>query len=485
VGKVETVERLLSEASGLRQQGRVLEAIAAYQSVLALRPDMAECWYNLAYLQRHARRFEEALASYREALDRGISRAEEAHLNRAVIYSDHLARADAAEVELAAALEINPDYVPALLNLGNLHEDRGAREDARKAYEGALAVEPGNILALVRLAGVSEIDNSDAALILQLKQALSCKLSDAERADVGYALGHALDSLGAHDEAFDAYVQANRAAHIASGRPYYDRGGHERFVDRLIAAFSSRAESNAGSNVQGPIFICGMFRSGSTLVERILGTHERVTAGGELDLLPALVQSKLQPYPEAMAMADGTRLDRLRDAYMNAVRARHPEAALLTDKSPDNFLHVGLIKTLFPEAKIIHTRRNPLDNCLSVFFLHLDSSRPYAFDLRDSAHWYRQQERLMAHWTTLYPHDIFELDYDALVAAPRPVLKRLLEFCGLDWDESCLDFHQAGGTVKTASVWQVREPLHRRASGRWRNYERHLDALRAALKDGV
>lgn len=150
---------------------------------------------------------------------------------------------------------------------------------------------------------------------------------------------------------------------------------------------------------------------------------------------------------------------------------------LVTDKRPDNFLHLGLIKTLFPNAKIIHTRRDPLDNLLSLYFLHLDPGMAYALDLEDAAHWYREHLRLMAHWKALYSNDIFDVDYDALVRNPEPAIERLLSFCGLGWEDNVLNFHRSRSTVKTASVWQVRQPLHARSSGRWRNYERYMTGL--------
>ena len=156
-------------------------------------------------------------------------------------------------------------------------------------------------------------------------------------------------------------------------------------------------------------------------------------------------------------------------------------ADLLTDKRPDNFLHLGLAKAMFPGARIIHTRRDLRDNALSLFFLQAGPDLPYAFSLGDIAHWIGQYRRLMAHWKALYPHDIFDLDYDVLVAEPRPVLEKLFRFCGLEFEEDCLLFHRTADAVKTASVWQVREPLHARSSGRWQNYSRHLAPVMEAL----
>lgn len=480
----QTWQDLLRLASRLEAEGRIAEAIAAYGRLLAIRPDLADSWYNLGYLQRWAGRFEEALASYAEALKRGASGPEEIHLNRGVIYADHLRRPEEAEAELRSALAIDADYVPALLNLGNLHEDRGERAEARAVYERVLAIEPGNALALTRLAGVIDIAGPADPMIARLKGAFSRPgLDPADRADLGFALGQVLDAAGAYDEAFAAYAGANEASRLGAGPAgaRYDRAAHEMLIDRLIRAFPVSAAS-AEASADPPLFICGLFRSGSTLAEQILASHSGVSAGGELDILPSLAAA-LRPYPEAAAGASSETIGRLRDAYLERLKAIHSGGGLVTDKRPDNFVHIGLIKTLFPNAKIVHTRRDPLDNLLSLWFLHLDHGMPYALDLMDAAHWYRQYRRLMAHWKRLYPEDIYDLDYEALVAEPEPTIRRLLDFIGLPWEESCLSFHKARNAVRTASVWQVRRPIYRRSAGRWRNYERHLAPLRAALAD--
>ena len=476
-------QSLLNEASALRAAGRIGEAIAAYQRLLAVNPDLPGSWYNLGWLQKQARQFEEALDSYRQALDRGVDEREEVHLNRAVILSDHLARPQDALGELEAALAVNPAYVPALLNLGNLHEDRGDKAAAREAYERALELQPDNALALARLAEVSDPNGPDDPLIGRVRTAAaSPRRTPAEKADLGFALGRLLDQGGDHDSAFEAYAAANHASAASYGPQFrgYDPRAHEQLVDRLIAAFPEPAEPRASSAGRAPVFICGLFRSGSTLVEQILAGHSRVTAGGELDLIPALV-ARIQPYPDALVSADRAVFEQLRRAYLGAVPAAEP-GAIVTDKRPDNFLHIGLIKAMFPEAKIVHTRRDPLDNLLSLYFLHLDPAMAYALDLEHAAHWHREYRRLMAHWNALYGDDIHDVSYDELVRDPGPVVERLLAFCGLDWEDECLDFHSGMRVVKTASVWQVRQPLYTRSSGRWRNYERHLRPLIEALE---
>ncbi|MCX7238809.1 MAG: sulfotransferase [Burkholderiales bacterium] len=478
---------LLDAAERLLQAGRVREAVDAYERLLTLNPDLPDSWYNLGYLQQHARQYEAALAAYSQAIQRGVNCPEEVHLNCAVIRAEHQGLTEEAEQELMLALSLNPRYVPALVNLGNIHEQRGDRDHAREAYEQALAIEPTNALAMARLPNLQTTGSAHDPMIMRLRQAIARPGASAEeQADLGFGLGKALDSAAEYDAAFAAYTAANHASRLSAGpnSPRYDRVAHERFVDRLIEAFPTRMDLVGAPTRVPPLFICGMFRSGSTLVEQILASHPRVVAGGEIDLLPAMARGYLAPLLEATTGAiDPAKLLHLRDIYLGSIQSRFAEAAFVTDKRPDNFLNIGLIKLLFPQAKIVHTRRHAIDNCLSVFFLHLGHSMPYAFDLLDIAHWYRQYERLMKHWKSLYGDDIHDVDYDALVTDFEPNVRQLLDHCVLPWDDACLAFHETKTVVMTPSAWQVRQPLYTRSSGRWRHYQHHLDGLRAALAD--
>ena len=474
-------EVLLRRAQTARAAGRSAEAAEAYAALLAIRPDLSDTWFNLALMQRAAGRPVEALESYAEALRRRVTGPEEVHLNRAVILSDDLGRPDEAEAELKAALALRPDYLPALLNLGNLHEDRGDRPAALSIYGWALkAAGPGQTaLPLARLANATKFERADDPLIGRLRAAMTgTGIAADDRAELGFALGRALDEVGAYDAAFDAYAGANGASRAATGARY-DRSAQDDFVARSIAAFG-RPEPATPSAVQPPVFILGMFRSGSTLVERILGAHSGVVSGGELNLLPQLARD-IAGYPETAATADEATLAQWRVAYLDGLRTARGQTGLITDKRPDNFLHVGLIKRLFPDARIIHTVRDPRDVCLSNWFLHLDPSMAWAMDLEDAAHWLKAHDRLTDHWKALYP-DILTVRYDDLVADFEAQAHRILAHCGLDWEPGVLDFHAKGGAVRTASVWQIREPVYGRSSGRWRNYEGRIGPLLEALK---
>jgi tetratricopeptide (TPR) repeat protein len=490
------LQRLGRAAVQLEHAGRLDEALAAYQRLLARFPDLPDTWFNLAVLQRRLRQFDAALASYRQALDRGVAQPEEVHLNRAVIYSDFLRQEETAVAELQAALALNPRYVPALLNLANLHEDLGHRDDAAALYERALVIDPLCHSALARLAALKTAAGPDAAILQRVRTSLARNdVASADRASLGFALGAALEKAGAYDESFAAIVEANRQSRLSAGPEGapYDRERHERFVDELIAAFpappgktraaGSKSQASANAPAVQPIFVCGMFRSGSTLVEQILAGHPRIAAGGEIDFLPAIVRTELAPFPASMSGFSPQQAGNLAARYLELLARLHPGAERVVDKRPDNFLYLGLIKTLFPTARIVHTTRDPLDVCLSVYFLHLDHSMPYALDLLDIGHYYRQYRRLMAHWHSLFGDDIIDVHYDELVREPRPVVERLLESCGLDWDDACMDFHERANAVKTASVWQVRQPLYQHASGRARNFARHLEALSAYLDE--
>lgn len=476
---------LVADAAQLQRAGRLEQAVSAWRRVLELSPELPDAWYNLGLLQRRLGQFEAALESYAQALRYGVSRAEEVHLNRGVIFADWLHQHAQAERELEAALTLNPRFIPALQNLANLHEDLGRREQALAVYGRILQLDPENFESLARCAALTLIAGADDPAVARLRAAIAAPAaSAAARAALGFALAAALDSCGEYAAAFAACEAANRDSRAsAPAAPRYDRLAQERYVDELIRAFPHRTPPGreSAASTPRPIFICGMFRSGSTLAEQLLARHPAVRAGGELDLLPRLAHTELAPFPSSMASVSAQRLRQLAERYRQGLAELFPGAAHVTDKRPDNFLLIGLIKRLFPEARIVHTTRDPLDNCLSVFFLHLDQRLSYALDLADIGHYFRQHQRLMAHWRSLYGDELLEFNYDSLVSDPRPAVERLLGFCGLDWHEQCLTPAPGGGAVRTASVWQVREPIYRRSSGRARHYPRELAPLAAYL----
>lgn len=481
----EVSDELMVKAAHLQRQNQVAEAMAAYGAIVARWPGLADAWYNLGVLQRQTFRFDDALVSYQRALASGVSRPEEVHLNRSVIFSDFLRNHGAAAAELQQALTLNPAYTPALLNLANLYEDLGKRPEASALYARILAIEPHACEALARFANLQPSAGVEAALVQRLREATSAASSMSDRASLGFALGRLLDARGEYADAFAAYSAANQASRASVGARIvpYERTRQERFIDLMISAGTPSVCASRTDVPPRPIFIVGMFRSGSTLTEQLLAGVPGVAAGGEIGFLPHFINTELLPFFESLAALTPARLDSAAARYHAEFMRVSTGAAFVTDKRLDNFLYIGLIKRLFPDARIVHTTRDPLDNCLSIFFLHLEQQMSYALDIRDIGHYYREYRRLMAHWKRQFGGDIFDFDYDALVKEPQQQLKGLCEFLQLPWSGQVPQVAARSAAIRTASVWQVREPLYATSSGRARHYTQELEGLRHELGD--
>lgn len=456
--------------------GQTVSAIAVYEQFLDRMPDSAAAHFNVALLYKKEKRFADARNAYERAIELGIAGPQEVYSNLGVLYSD-LHDASNARAMYERALEIAPDYLPALFNLAGLFEESGEREKAIELYSKILNIEPGHHESRARIIHATRMTGDDNALLADLRKAIEESAGDRfGRETLQFALGKALDDIDRYDEAFEAYVAANELAR--SRIPPYDRIATEKAFTQLIDLFDANWIENAGSSSTfAPVFVCGLFRSGSTLTEQLLASHPDVAAGGELDLLPWLLARRFASYPQGAAEASPELLWAVSEEYRSGILELFPDASVVTDKRPDNFLHLGLVKAMFPAARFIYTKREPLDNCLSIFFQQLGGALGYSTKLEDIAHYYRQHERLMTHWQACIGDNIHTVSYEELVQDPEPVLRRLLGFLGLEWDDQCLDFTRSGNLVKTASVWQVRGEMSTRSVRRWRNYESYLAPL--------
>ena len=470
-------------ASLLDALGQTASAITTYEQFLLRAPETATVFFNVALLYKKEKRHDEARIAYEKAIELGIDAPQEVYSNLGVLYSE-LRDADNAKLMYQRALEIAPDYLPALFNLAGLLEESGERQKAIEYYEKILAIDSRHHESRARIIHATRITSDQDALLTDLRQAIENSANDRFGVEtLQYALGKSLDELGRYDEAFDAYKAANELAR--SRIPAYDGAATEQAVNQLIELFDANwIESAQSSSVFAPVFICGLFRSGSTLTEQVLASHPDVTAGGELDLLPWLLARRFASYPQGAANASRELIQAMADEYQSRLLEVFPSGGLVSDKRPDNFLHLGMIKAMFPSARIVYTRREPLDNCLSIYFQQLGGALSYSTKLDDTAHYYKQHERLMAHWQSCMDRNIHTIAYEELVQDPEPVLRRLLDFLGLEWDERCLDFKQAGNLVKTASIWQVRDELHSKSAGRWHNYASQLDHIRHQFEAG-
>jgi tetratricopeptide (TPR) repeat protein len=458
-------------------------SIRHHEQLLARDPDNAVGHFNLALLYKGVRRFDDAVAAYQRAIELGIDHVEEVYSNLGVLYSE-MRQPQRAREMYQKSLALVPDYIPALFNLAGLLEEQGERQQAIELFERILSIDPRHWESLSRLANAQRLQSRDDPLIESLRAAVAATADDpAAREGLLFALGKAMDDVGNHGEAFRAYREANELGKKLRG--HYDARRAEQGISSMLQLFDkqwlARAET---SNTASPIFICGMYRSGSTLVEQILSAHPSVQMGGELDVLPWLLAERLHPFPRRLAGVTSVELSTVADEYLSRLRGLFPDAEHVTDKRPDNVMHLGVIRAMFPAAKIIYTRREFRDNCLSIWFQQLGAQLGYATDLADTAHYYRLQDQLLERWQELLGENIFTVNYDELVHSPEPVLRALLDFLGLPWDTACLEFQRARSQVKTASVWQVREPLHTRSSGRWQNYQRYVEDTDAPGEPG-
>jgi tetratricopeptide (TPR) repeat protein len=473
----------LDLAALLERIGDAAAAEAGYAELIGQQPQLAVAHFNYACFLRRSGRLAEALGEHQKALDLGIEQPEEVLSNMAVIHTE-LRQDERARAHLQRALDTNPRYIPALYNLGLLHEEFGDRDQAIALFSRVLEQDPTYYSALVRIAHTRRVTNPSDEVVRKLRRALRRTQLDAlTRESLHIALGKVLDDCGAYEEAFAQFEQGNRFS-SARLQPY-DRLAEEQRTSQIVATFSADWLARARAVSERPlVFTTGMFRSGSTLFEQVLAAHPRIAAGGEIDYFgPQLARLGI-PFPAGLAEPDTGLLRKLGSGYLEFLDRTFPADRLVTDKRPDTFAYLGLIKGLFPQARFIHTVRNPLDTCVSIFFEQLDSQFAYANDLDNIAHYFLQYRRLMTHWKGLFGEAIFDAAYDDFVADPPATTRALLRFLDLEWDERCLEFQKVANRVRTASVAQVREPVYRRSSGRWRNYERHLANVSRMLNQG-
>jgi tetratricopeptide (TPR) repeat protein len=436
----------------------------AYRRYLVDHPGSANAAFNCAYYLAKDAQFEAAVDTYRLALELGVKNPEEAHLNMANILMDHLHQDTSAQDAFRAALAINPRYAAAHYNLGNLFEQRGDREQAIASFEKCLELEPGNETALARIADSHRFGSEDDPLLKRLTLAIK----KSEGSDLCFALGRAHEQIGNFDLAWRHFTRANQidGKNLPPYRPEQTETLFREIASQCSADWISRVEGSSHE----PVFICGMFRTGSTLLERVLGAHASFVSGGESEFFPRLVARELPAYPDG--------LNTIADDQPPIWRKQHAEYAAtltggarrLTDKRPDNFLYIGLIKAVLPSAKFIVTERDWRDVATSIFCTRLGMKQNYATTLKHIRHYIELQKQLVDHWHSVLGPGLIRVQYEELVKKPREVIGRLLEDLGEDWDDRCLQFDKLGGTVSTASVWQVRQPIHSRSIGRWSRY---------------
>lgn len=466
----------------LQAFGRLKEAYEAYQKALELRPNYTQAMVNVGRMLGDMGQMEAAIAQLRRAvaLDPDDRKAEDALVD-ALHTGD---QAEEAERLAEKIYERDPDDVQAMIQLGNIRMVMGKRDDAvalaHKAREAA-PLAPGGLSLLAE----ADRDADPEALLAEIDRVLEEGQGFRHRTGLHFSAATLCEKLKRHEEAFAHYVEGNAARKDQLERleKYYDPAACERRVDRLVELFDKdRCAGPGGSSSELPIFIVGMPRSGTSLTEQILASHSRVVGAGELGEIGQIMGwlTGAHNYPRELP------LDALREAaagYLKYAGKIGRGAARVTDKMPGNFMNVGLITRMFPKARIIHCRRGPMDNCLSCFAQNFRADGlGWSTDLADMGHQYCQYRRIMTHWREVSPAGrMLEIDYENTVADLEGQARRLLEFCGLEWEDACLEFHKTERAVSTASREQVRNPIYSTSVGRWRRYGEGVAPLVEAL----
>ena len=470
-----------------RQCSQQADAIHELTGLLARQPEVVEARHNLANCLADLGRVDESLAEYERAIQSRPD-AVDVRLSLAVNLC-RWRRYDEAKTHLLHALALAPGHPLVHQQLGKALMVTGQLDEAESHFRQALAAEPALAEVHQALADIVTHASGDADIQAMERQLERPGLDEVSALRLHFGLGKAYADCHEYGHAFAHYAEGNR---IHRSRIHYDPRETDAEFARIKRAFEHHLPELPKQVRQTPglVFIVGMPRSGTSLIEQILAAHPLVYGAGEttylLDEMIVGCRSSASGVPEGLLQMDPSGLAALGERYIARLKAQatqygHADAEVVTDKMPHNFRYVGLIAHLWPEAVIIHTRRHPIDVCLSCFQQFFAEGNPYAYDLNDLGHYYTAYEGLMEFWRQRLPGRLIEVDYAGLVSDREPEIRRLLDVCGLPWDDQCLDFHRSKRGVDTASAAQVRRPIYQSSVERWRRYETQLRPLQELL----
>ncbi len=484
---------LLRRARELVVKGALAEAHFLYEQILKDDPDNAGALLDLgvAALER------KDIAAAAPLLEKAARLSPEnpwALMALAVVKMEQR-DGDAALALCEKAEKLDPS-AEALTKLGLFYKETGYLDRAASCLRKAVDKKPELVMAWFNLRDLKKFSPADPDLDrLDAVVAKSGALPARQQAQLQFVLGKAWLDAGDTDRAFDHYAKANA---MKRGAVAYDIANFEQYIENIIAHFDENAVRRlrhmAASGSERPIFIVGMPRSGSTLVDQILASHPAAASIGESrafqDAVPVVPNAEVRAgYFSAQTASISKRfIEQLAPDVFGDIATKYlaanevNDAARVVDKMLFNFVWTGLIRLAFPKARIIHCARDPLDMGLSIWRMHFAGNVPWAYDQKDIGRYYHAYQRLMAHWHRLFPGEIYDLSYEAMVADQEAETRKLLEYCGLPWDERCLNFYAAGRRISTASFVQVRKPVYKDSVGSGRKYAKYLQALIETLE---
>ncbi len=471
-------------AQAHNNRGRVLQSLGRYQQAaqsfgdaLKLRPDYHEALAGLGNALNQLGQHRRAIECFTRALELQPDYVP-AHNGLGLALSDAGNHLGALE-SFRRAVQLNPDFAEGHSNLGNALADLGRTDEACDCYIRALEINPGFAEAYNNLSQVKTFRESDPELALMAARMAAPDLEDKDRLHLSYGLGKAHDDLGKVDKAFEYFSQANRLQKQVLGYDIQEDKEQFAFIKSLFAEdVSPLAAGKFEPAAREPIFIVGMPRSGTSLVEQILASHPEVFGAGEMETLGQIMPSLLLQIASSGGKPNDRSLARLRDIYMAHLAGLKTDRAFITDKMPGNFKWIGFLLCAIPGVRVVHLKRDPIATCWSMFRHHFGAGGiGYSCDLEDLAEYYRLYLDLMEFWRERFAGQIYDLDYELLTENQEAETRKLLAYCGLEWDSACLEFHANRRVVQTLSASQVRQPMYQGSSQAWRKYEAHLQPL--------
>lgn len=469
--------------------GKGVEAVAAYKRAIELNPDLADAHRNLGVILVELGDLDEAVNCFNQALR--INPADQKSCQGLGRAQSERGDMDQAVSAYQQAIALDPANAEYHRELGLVFSDHGEIEKAVCAHRKALQINPGDAQAYRALSKNMKFteygDDMKAMESLLEKKGIL----DEDSIQLAFALGKAYEDLGDFDKSMEFVIKATGLERnsydysIARSQDHFDR------IKQVFSPDFFSAHHDSGDPDRTPIFILGMPRSGTSLVEQILASHPDVYGAGELDELVKVYQSisetvgkrQSDTFPQGVAELDSKAFADLGRQYISRIRRYSADAKFITDKMPHNFLRIGFIRAILPNARVIHCSRDPMDNCLSIFKTYLPNGHRYSCDMSELGQYYRMYLDLMDYWRDTLPGFIYEQSYEQLVGSQQEQVSKLLQHCGLDWNDACLDFHQTRRKVKTPSDAQVRRPIYNDSVQLWKRYETQLEPLRAALYD--
>ncbi len=470
------------------QQERYADAEPLLQQAVKVAPDFIPAWADLCSVQFKQEKFDDGIRNAKRLI-KLQPRAPDGHIWLAVASASAGHHQDSVE-SYDKALEIAPNHVGALCGKGNACRNFGDQDGAIAAFRRSIKADPLHAEAYWSLANMKTFRFEDSEVDDMLALVGDERIPPEGQVQLNNALGLEFGGRKEYDRSFEFIERGNV---LQREQEFYDRVDNEERIDLAIEVFAQQFLENHtghGDPEPAPIFIVGLPRSGSTLLEQILSSHSRVDGTHELPDLGLTIRSNRKladPSPSARYPISLTKLDAdeyrgLGSEYIERTRRHRGDRPFFTDKNPNNFLHVGLLHLILPNAKIINARRHPLDSCFGSYKQLFAQGQSFTYDLVELGEYYLQYQRLMNHWHEVLPGKVLDVHYEDVVADLEGQVRRILEYCQLEWEESCLRYYETSRSVKTASSEQVRRPIYSSAVHTWRHYESHLGPLIEVLE---